>query len=94
MGSAEYKMQLASDVERDGLGLELLGPNGGVVAEVFRSDRARTVVLTTFRDDVPLDAVQHLIGRALERLDPFEDGAPLAEAANFGQADLRLSRTV
>ena len=87
-------MQLASDVERDGLGLELLGPGGDVVAEVFRSDRSRTVVVTTFRNDVPLDAVQHLIGRALQRLDPFEDGTPLAEAVNFGQVDPQLSRLV
>jgi len=75
-----YSMQVASDVTRDGLGVELLNEAGDVVAEVFRSDRDRSVVVNTFSYDVPLEAIESLIARAKERLDPFEDGAALSGA--------------
>ncbi len=77
MSSAGFKMQVASDAVRDGLGVELLDEAGDVIAEVFRSDREHTVILTTFGNDVPLDAVLRLINYALQRLDPFFDGTPL-----------------
>lgn len=73
-------MQVASDVSRDGLGVELLDDGGNVLAEVFRSDRDRTVIVSTFGNDIPLGAVQDLIAYAVERLDPFEDGTPLGGA--------------
>jgi hypothetical protein len=75
-----YSTRLASDVARDGIGLELLNEMGEVVAEVFRSDADRTVVLNTFSFDLPLQAIELLIGEAKERLDPFDNGAPLSTA--------------
>ncbi len=75
-----YKTQVASDIIRDGLGVELLDEAGTVVAEVFRCDRDRTIMVNTFANDVPLQAMQQLISRARERLEPFEDGALLNEA--------------
>ena len=84
-------MQVASDVVRDGLGVELLDQGGKVVAEVFRSDRDRTVVVTTFDNNVPLDAVQTLIGYALQRLDPFEDATSLATGRGVSAEKVRGS---
>jgi hypothetical protein len=75
-----YTTQVASDVNRDGVGVELLSETGEVVAEVFRSDRDRTVLVNTFSFDVPLRALELLLARANERLNPFEDGGCLDEA--------------
>ena len=76
----QYSTQVASDVDRDGLGVELLNEHLEVVAEVFRSDRNRTLVLNTFSYDVPLEAIELLVARAKDRLEPFEDGSPLSSA--------------
>ena len=75
-----YTTQVASDVGREGLGIELLDQTGQVVAEVFRSDREGTAVVNTFSYDLPLQAIEALIAQAKERLDPFENGTPLGEA--------------
>ena len=70
-------MQVASDVVRDGLGVELLAGDSEVVAEVFRCDADHSLILATFRGDVPLSALEDLIAYAREKLEPFEDGTPL-----------------
>ena len=75
-----YKTQVASDIIRDGLGVELLDEGGNVVAEVFRCDRDHTINVTTFTNDIPFQAMEQLLLRARERLDPFEDGASLEDA--------------
>jgi hypothetical protein len=72
-----YTTQVASDVIQDGVGVELLSEKGEVVAEVFRSDRDHTVVVNTFSFDVPLRALELLLDRAKECLNPFEDGGGL-----------------
>ena len=72
-----WKMQLASDVVRDGLGLELLGDADCVAAEVFRCDADHTVTIRLFESGIPEDVLEELVLRARERLDPFEDGTPL-----------------
>jgi hypothetical protein len=43
-------MQLASDIIRDGLGLELLDRAGNVVGEVFRCDADHTVTVRVFAE--------------------------------------------
>lgn len=75
-----YKTQVASDIIRDGLGVELLDETGTVVAEVFRCDRDHTIVVTTFTYDIPLQAMEQLISLAKDRLEPFEDGVPIKDA--------------
>ena len=81
------RIQFASDVgERDGLGAELITEQGLIVAEVFRSDDPRTVVVTTFGESVPLDAMEQFLTLARQRLDPFVTGEPLDSALNFGSA--------
>jgi hypothetical protein len=74
---------LASNVIEDGLGLELLNSAGDVVADVFRSDRNRTVDLKVWDKSVPSESICALASEALRRLDPFEDGTPLAQARNY-----------
>jgi hypothetical protein len=71
-----FRKQLASDVVRDGLGVELLSGDQ-VVAEVFRCDADHSLIITTFDNDVPLVAIEDLITVARERLAEFEDGTPL-----------------
>ena len=73
-----WATQIASDVVRDGLGVELLDGQQQVVAEVFRCDADHTVFFSCFVKQVPLHALEMLVSRAQERLDPFEDGTPLA----------------
>lgn len=69
-----FRTQIASDVDRDGLGVELVDSSGSVVAEVFRSDRERTLTVSTFGNDVPVAEIRDLISFAFEKLGPFEDG--------------------
>jgi hypothetical protein len=76
------KFQTASDIVRDGIGVELVDENGNVLAEVFRSDREHTVVVATFKD-VPLEDIEELLRFAHGRLDPFDDGSSLSSAANY-----------
>lgn len=71
-------MQTASDVHRDGLGVELL-VGDMVVAEVFRCDADHTLCISTFGHDLPLVAIEELVSYALERLRSFEDGTPLPQ---------------
>ncbi len=73
-----WRTQVASDVVRGGLGVELLDCEDQVVAEVFRCDADHTVLFAQFVEAIPLHAIETLIVRAKERLDPFEDGTPLA----------------
>jgi hypothetical protein len=75
----EFKMQVASDLIRDGLGVELVDGAGNVVAEVFRCDRDHTVIVSTFGNDIPIQAVERLLKRARSELDPFADGTPLIQ---------------
>jgi hypothetical protein len=44
----KYRTQIASDIVRDGLGVELIDEDGTVVAEISRSDRDQTLTFATF----------------------------------------------
>lgn len=73
----DFQIQLTSDIHRDGLGFELINTLGVVVAEVFRSDRVRTVMVTSFNNDIPLTVFEWFLREARLRLGQFEDGTPL-----------------
>jgi hypothetical protein len=75
-----YTTQVASDVTRDGLGVELLNEAGDVVAEIFRSDSEQTILVNTFFYDIPLEAIELLVIRAKQALEPFENGIALSKA--------------
>lgn len=76
----KFKFQIASDIVRDGLGVELLDAENNVVAEVFRCDRDHTIVVNTFGNDILIQAIRQLLECASVRLDPFEDGTSLDQA--------------
>jgi len=70
---ARYTTQRASDVQRDGMSLELRWSSQGqdnVVAEVFYSDAEHTWTLNTFDCDVPLELIEALIAEARRVLAP------------------------
>lgn len=72
----EYRFQLASDVVRDGLGLEL-HVNGNVLAEVFRCDADNSLTVSVYAEDVPFIFIEKLLRMALEKLGEYEDGTAL-----------------
>lgn len=65
-----YTLQLASDVlERDGLGLELYGQDGRLIAEVFRDDSDQSQTFATFAPvRLPSAIVEWFLEQATERL--------------------------
>ena len=70
---AHYTTLMASDIQRDGMGLELHWKVDGqdtVVAEIFYSDANHTMTFNTFDCDVPLELIEELIVEAKRRLPP------------------------
>jgi hypothetical protein len=82
-----WKTQWASDVIRDGLGLELLDGSGNVIAEVFRCDADHTVTTRVFAANVPANVIAEFLDHARSGLGPFEDGAPLPDVFAVERAD-------
>jgi hypothetical protein len=76
--SMEFRYQVASDIRRDGLGVELVG-NNQVLAEIFRCDADNSLTLSVFVQDIPFIYVEKLVGMARSELTEFEDGSPLPE---------------
>src|SRR5436189_4444418 len=70
-----YATVLASDLQRDGMGLEL-HCRGVAVAEIFASDKDGSWTLTTFDRDVPLELIEELIAEAKARLPSDETTSP------------------
>ena len=70
---ARYTTLMASDIQRDGMGLELhwsVQGQDSVVAEIFYSDADQTWTLNTFDCVVPLELIDELIAEAKHRLPP------------------------
>lgn len=74
-----WSVQLASDVIRDGPGVELLSEESGTVAaEIFRCDADRSISMTLWATDIPADILAWF--GAVARLDlgtSYEDGSPI-----------------
>ena len=73
---ARYTTQRASDVQRDGMSLELQSSaqdQDAVIAEVFYSDAEHTWTLNTFGFDIPLALIEELIAEARRVLPPHAD---------------------
>jgi hypothetical protein len=77
MESSAWSIQVASDVLRDGLGVELLDASRAVRAEVFRCDADNTVAVYLGGQRPPTDVLEWFYGEAMVRLGTFEDGSPL-----------------
>ena len=71
-----FQYQVVSDVIRDGISVELISGDQ-VVAEVFRFDADRSLILTTFDNNLPLIVIEQLIAVARENLQASDDGTPL-----------------
>lgn len=66
-----FRHQMGSDVQRDGMFLELVEVSSGdVVGEVFYSDRSGEFTISLNREDLPLEAIEELAAAARERLLP------------------------
>ena len=69
----EWPFIIGSDIERDGLYLEVQDPEGQVVLEIFRWDERRAVTFTAFQPDLPLPLIEAALEAAKARLQFFED---------------------
>lgn len=70
-----YAFYRASDVERDGMALELMDETvhpHKLVMEVFYSDVDGTFSVSSFREAIPLELVELLISNVRERLLPAD----------------------
>jgi hypothetical protein len=74
--SEEWRTQLASDIVRDGLGVELIDVDDRVIAEVFRCDTDHSVTVAVF-EHLPLIVMEQFLETARRQLGEFEDGSPL-----------------
>lgn len=72
-----FQLQVASDIQRDGLGLELLNESGEVVAEIFRSDANNSLEVSLFENGLPFVEIERLLRIARTELGAFEDGTTL-----------------
>lgn len=58
----KYEFIVASDVQRDGLGIELWDyPRTEILAEIFRNDAKKCLEFYTDKKGVPLEAIEELI---------------------------------
>ena len=70
----EYEWTRGSDVDRDGMYLEVSSRRTGeLLAEVFYSDQTGKMTLTVFDINLPLPVVGDLVARAKELLPPVSD---------------------
>ena len=76
----KYMYQIASNIDRDGLGIELIDEQCNVLAEVFRCDKDHTLTFKALASDLPFVQVEKLISMARGELVAFEGGASLPPA--------------
>jgi len=74
INGTEYRLQVASDVERNGLGLECYRTNKSeeeLVLEVFRNDSELTFVYSQFTQDLPLELIEYVVSISRQKLGEF-----------------------
>ena len=65
-----YAATIGSDVQRDGMYLELADQDGHVVGEIFFSDVDGKMAITLYQPGVPVEVVEWMISIAKVRLPP------------------------
>lgn len=66
-----YHTVRGSDVQRDGMFLELIDQlTGDTIAEVFYSDATGVMLISVFQPEIPLEPIERLIQRARYELPP------------------------
>ena len=79
-----YELLFGSDVQRDGVYLELndvSGPSPAVVLFAFYSDIDGRTTFTAYREDVPLEAVEWFTSEARRRLPSVTPGPDAARGS-------------
>jgi hypothetical protein len=78
----EFSFVVGSDVQRDGMYLEVAERKDGaevVVAEVFYSDIDHRMTFTSFLSDLPFEVIEYLGESARRRLTPINRNSEAAE---------------
>ena len=70
-----YGATVGSDIDRDGMYLELADDAKVVIAEIFYSDDTGNMTFTSHRADLPLPLIEWLIAQAKVRLAPVGGGS-------------------
>lgn len=65
-----YAAIVGSDLQRDGMYLELSDSSKAVIAEVFYRDDTGSMTFTSYQADLPLPVLEWLIAQAKLRLVP------------------------
>ncbi|PBB31052.1 hypothetical protein EOA60_13595 [Mesorhizobium sp. M1A.F.Ca.IN.020.06.1.1] len=65
-----YEATIGSDVQRDGMYLELADQHGHIVGQIFFSDFDRKMTVTLFESEVSVEVVEWMIATAKIRLPP------------------------
>ena len=74
IAGGRYICVRCSDVDRDGMYLELRGiddEDEQLTAEIFYSDQTAEMTMTLFRKDVPLPVIEWILAEAKEALPPI-----------------------
>ena len=80
---SEYQFLMGSDIERDGMFMEMLDASGACVAEFFYSDVTGRMVITLEQQGLPIEAVEELLSRARLRLLPLQKPEPNTSAGEL-----------
>lgn len=64
LAGRDYNATIGSDVQRDGMYLELADQDGRIVGEIFFSDIDGKMTITLFLPEVPVEVVEWMIARA------------------------------
>ncbi len=78
VGDCDYTSVIGSDLDRDGMYLEVTEDRAGspVILEIFYSDRSGEMTLSTFRSGVPVKLVDWALRLAKDRLPPMRNPHP------------------
>lgn len=72
LAGRNYKATIGSDVQRDGMYLELADQDERIVGEIFFSDVDGKMTVTLSQPEVPLEVVKWMIATAKIRLPPTD----------------------
>lgn len=72
LAGRSYEATIGSDVQRDGMYLELVDQDKHVVGEIFFSDVDGEMAITLCQPGVPIEVVEWMIARAKVRLPPTD----------------------
>ncbi|MDG4875538.1 hypothetical protein P9273_10555 [Mesorhizobium sp. WSM4935] len=75
LAGRNYRATIGSDVQRDGMYLELVDDRKQIVGEIFFSDIDGKITVTLSQPEVPVELVEWMIATARVRLPPADPAA-------------------